>query len=151
MFDWTQISDSINSAVIGGGTVGSEQSFTVGIRNALFGQMGQIMPVLMGWLVTATLIASFYGAFMYFTAYGNEQKALQAKKTIVTALVGFVIAGLSFTFVTYFQRIFISESVEQGLENNTLPKGTTRTEIESTDSAIVPTGQSNPFEGDIFK
>lgn len=145
--DWNALSESINNAVMQGGTGGTNTSFTRDIGRALFGLTGimQVMKWLMPWLIAGTMIASFYGAFLYFTAYGDEQKALQAKKVIITALVGFVISGLSFTIVTYFQRMFISQSVEDSMINNTLP-GSNRTEIESRDSLVVPTGGSNPFE-----
>lgn len=147
--DWNLLSEGINNAVMGTGQVGSNASFTVGIRDAVLGKTGimQVMSWLMPWLISGTLIAAFYGAFLYFTAYGNEQKALQAKKVIVTALVGFVISGLSFTIVAYFQRIFISQSVEDSMHSNVLP-GSNRTEIESKDSVVVPTGNSNPFAGE---
>lgn len=145
--DWNTLSEVINTAVMGGGQVGTNTSFTVGVRDALFGVSGimQVMSWLMPWLIAGTMMAAFYGAFLYFTAYGNEQKAVMAKKVIITALVGFVISGLSFTIVTFFGRIFISQSVEDSMTNNALP-GANRTEIESRDSLVVPTGGSNPFE-----
>lgn len=149
--DWNNIAETINNAVVSNGAVGTSGSFTVPVRDALFGASGimQAMKLLMPWLISGTMIAAFYGAFLYFTAYGDEQKAAQAKKVIATALVGFVISGLAFTIVTYWQRMFISQTVEDSMSGSTLP-GSSRTEIQSKDSAVVPTGKSNPFESGVF-
>ena len=47
------------------------------------------------------------GAFQYFTAYGNEEKAQKAKTTIIWALTGVVVIILSRLIVYVIQNLLM--------------------------------------------
>lgn len=47
-----------------------------------------------------------WGGYLYFTAYGNEEKAQKAKSTIVWAIVGFVVALLARVIIDLLWKIF---------------------------------------------
>jgi len=52
------------------------------------------------WVVAiGAFIYMLYGAFLYATAFGEESKVAQAKKTISHALIGVIIASLSVLMV----------------------------------------------------
>ena len=51
------------------------------------------------------IIMIIWGAYMYLTAYGNEEKAEKGKKTIVWAIVGIVVTLLAFAIVTWVWQI----------------------------------------------
>lgn len=72
-----------------------------------------IWPFIVGVSVLATLLFTFYGAFLYFTAYGDENKATQAKKSITYAIVGFIITLLAWTISNYVQNIILTEQQTQ--------------------------------------
>lgn len=55
----------------------------------------------------------FYGAFLYFTAYGDENRALQAKKTITYAFIGLVIGAVAMGAATYINNILVSNQTQQ--------------------------------------
>ena len=48
------------------------------------------------------LAYGIYGGILYATAYGSEEKATKGKNTILWAIIGGVIVGLSFVLVRYF-------------------------------------------------
>lgn len=60
-------------------------------------------------LLLGVAIGSFvyllYGAFLYTTAFGDEKKVEQGKKSITYALIGVVIATLSYVLVRLLQNI----------------------------------------------
>lgn len=54
-------------------------------------------------LSVAGFVALLYiilGAFQYFTAYGNEEKAEAGKKTLTWAIIGLIIVLVCFAIVT---------------------------------------------------
>lgn len=71
--------------------------------------VSSIRPILITAAVVATLFFTFYGAFLYFTAYGDENKATQAKKSITYAIVGFIITLLAFSISAYVQNIILTK------------------------------------------
>lgn len=106
------LSEGLNNAVTSNQTGDSEK-----IGGALYSVVvgwltGSVFPVMMTILIFVTILFTFYGSFLYFTAYGDENKAQQAKKTITFAMVGFVIAIVAFSISTYVQRILISKNYE---------------------------------------
>ena len=70
----------------------------------------KIYPLIIGVAVLATLLFTFYGAFLYFTAYGDENRATQAKKSITYAIIEFVIALLAFSISAYVQNVILAPS-----------------------------------------
>jgi len=72
----------------------------------------RIFPLLIAAAITCTIIFVFYGAFQYFTAYGDENKATNAKKTLTYAFVGLLISFLA---------MGIAGMVQQNLVSNTVP------------------------------
>jgi len=51
------------------------------------------------------VIFLLYGAFIYITAGGNDEKVGQAKKTIIYALIGIAVAILAFAIVSFVASI----------------------------------------------
>jgi hypothetical protein len=72
-----------------------------------------IWPFIVEVSIVATLLFTFYGAFLYFTAYGDENKATQAKKSITYAIVGFIIALLAWTISNYVQNTILRDQKPQ--------------------------------------
>lgn len=66
--------------------------------------LGIILPVL-GGIATIMLI---WGAWQYFTAYGNEERAKSAKATITWAIVGIVVIVLALVIVEAIRRFYES-------------------------------------------
>ncbi len=69
--------------------------------------------ILMGAAVFTTILFVFYGAFLYFTAYGDENRATQAKKTLSYAFVGLLIVLLAFTIASFVQRLLLGGTQSQ--------------------------------------
>lgn len=66
-------------------------------------------------LALATAVAVIYiiiGAFHYFTAFGSEEKAATAKKTITWAIVGVVVIVLSYVLVNEVWQIVTPEPLK---------------------------------------
>lgn len=76
-----------------------------------------ILPLLTGVAILATLLFTFYGAFLYFTAYGDENRATQAKKSITFAIIGFVITLLAFSISGYVQNIILRSDANKVIDN----------------------------------
>lgn len=70
----------------------------------------RLFSFLIGIAITVTIVFVFYGAFQYFTAYGDENKATSAKKTITYAFLGLFIAFLSMGIASYVQKIVTAKS-----------------------------------------
>jgi len=77
-----------------------------------------LIPVLLVILVFVILLFTFYGAFLYFTAYGNENRATQAKKTLTYAIIGLIISLSAFGISYYIQDILTNK---QAAQNENLP------------------------------
>jgi hypothetical protein len=109
----SKLNDAVSNSSSSGN--GSESSAAIGtaIYKTLSGWLtGSVFPILMTILIFVTVLFVFYGSFLYFTAYGDENKAQQAKKTITFAVVGFIIAIVAFSISTYVQRILITKKYE---------------------------------------
>ncbi|MDH4358351.1 MAG: pilin [Candidatus Berkelbacteria bacterium] len=105
MFGLEGFSGAVNSAVAGS-TSGDD------LPGRLYGAVadwfsGNILPLIIGIGVFVAVIFVFYGAFLYFTAYGDENRAMLAKKTITYAFVGLIIVGLAFAIASFVQRALI--------------------------------------------
>lgn len=73
----------------------------------------RVFTLLIAAAITCTIIFVFYGAFQYFTAYGDENKATNAKKTLTYAFIGLLIS---------FMAMGIAGMVQQNLVSDTVPK-----------------------------
>jgi len=91
-------------------TTSDSNRLPTAIYDAVSSWLGtRIFPLIIGVAILATLLFTFYGAFLYFTAYGDENRATQAKKSITFAIVGFIITLLAFSISAYVQNIIISD------------------------------------------
>jgi len=130
MFGLNDLSNALNGAVTSN-QANNPQTLASQIYAALAHWLsGSIYPVLMGILIFVVVLFIFYGAFLYFTAYGDEARATQAKKTITYAIVGLIIALLSFAIVTFVKGILVRRNQSQQ-QNIQVPTGA---------------GNENPFE-----
>lgn len=70
---------------------------------------GRLLPTITTIVIAASGGASvlfiIIGAIQMLTAYGNDEKISQGKKTITFAIVGLIIAILSYTIVTIISSI----------------------------------------------
>lgn len=64
----------------------------------------RILSFLISVAIVVTIIFVFYGSFQYFTAYGDENKAASAKKSITYAFIGLLISLMAMGIATYVQR-----------------------------------------------
>lgn len=55
----------------------------------------RVFQLLISSAIALAVLFIFYGAMQYFTAYGDENKATNAKKTLSYAFLGLVIAFMS--------------------------------------------------------
>jgi len=115
---------SINDAILSDpGPTGSDQ--VPGAINQATSKFiaDRVLPLLTGVAIFVTVLFVFYGAFLYFTAYGDENKATQAKKTLTYAIIGFAIAVMSLAIINYVKRSFITGRYENKLTNPTEETG----------------------------
>lgn len=112
-----KLAEPISSAVISSKT---NEELATGLNEKLSQWFqGNVFPIMTGAAIFITVLFVFYGAFLYFTAYGDENRATQAKKTLTYAIVGFAISALAFSIANYSKRLFITEKYEQGILNDT--------------------------------
>lgn len=64
----------------------------------------RILSFLISAAIVVTIVFVLYGSFQYFTAYGDENKAASAKKSITYAFVGLLISLMAMGIATYVQR-----------------------------------------------
>jgi len=96
------ISDELNQAVIDNGSGSSDPGDYSKVYKVLAKYLGGLVfNILVTVLLFITIAFVFYGGFLYFTAYGDENRASMAKKTITYAIIGFIIAGVAFTIVSF--------------------------------------------------
>jgi len=108
MFGLEGLSNAVNNAVTGGGATGSE--LPARLYTALANWFSaSIFPLVIGAGVFITILFVFYGSFLYFTAYGDENRATLGKKTITYAFIGLIIVSLAFGIVSFVQRILIKK------------------------------------------
>ena len=129
MFGLEKLTTDLNNAVVQGGAGADSSSLAQAIYVELAKWLASnIYPALMTVLIFVVVLFIFYGAFLYFTAYGDEARATQAKKTITYAIVGLIIALLSFAIVSFVKGILVKP--------------------EQTPSVNIPSGvgEKNPLE-----
>lgn len=98
---------------------GSNEQVATNLGYTLQGWLAtNIYPILIGAVVVCTLLAVFYGAFLYFTAYGDESRAQLAKKSMTAGFVGLFIALAAFGITAYVRQNLISREKEQELYKN---------------------------------
>lgn len=121
--DINNLSDQINAAVMRG-SGNDTDALATGINSALTSWFSKnIFPLMVGVSVFITVLFVFYGSFLYFTAYGDENRATQAKKTITYAFVGFFIAAVALGIANYSKRILIRNQYEQDMLQGTSGTG----------------------------
>lgn len=103
------LSNQLNSAAQTSGA-----ALPAEIKEALSSFIGHYMFRLL-WigLIFVVFTFVFYGAFLYFTAYGDENRALQAKKTITYAFIGLVIGAVAMGAATFINNILVSNQIQQ--------------------------------------
>ncbi len=108
------LTNGVNNAVLNSASSTDPNALPTAL-NLTFSQWlsGKALPLLTGAAIFVTVLFVFYGAFLYFTAYGDENKATQAKKTLTFAMIGFSIALMSLPIINYVKRSFITEEYEQ--------------------------------------
>ena len=110
LFGLENLSNDLQSKVAGPLGANSE-NLPSAIYTSVAGWLSnKIYPLIIGVAVLATLLFTFYGAFLYFTAYGDENRATQAKKSITYAIIGFIIALLAFSIAAYVQNVILTPS-----------------------------------------
>lgn len=75
---------------------------------------GLLMSVIQLALIIVGSVAVLFiiiGGFRYITAYGNEEQAEGAKKTLLHAVLGLAIVILSFAMVSIISRLLIAGKV----------------------------------------
>ena len=111
--DVNSLATAVSNAVSTTST-GTTDDLATGISVALTNWFRHnLFPIMIGVAVFITVLFVFYGSFLYFTAYGDENRATQAKKTITYAFVGFFIAAVALGITNYTKRILISQQYEQ--------------------------------------
>ena len=113
MFGLEELGNKLTGAVA---RTGDTKDLAGGIAAVLLDWLGsKVWSVFSGFLIFAVVLFVFYGAFLYFTAYGDENKALLAKKTLTYAFIGLIIALTAFAATSYVQRIIILREADKEL------------------------------------
>ncbi|MFH1910208.1 MAG: hypothetical protein ABIJ72_03425 [bacterium] len=76
----------------------------------------RVFTLLIAAAITCTIIFVFYGAFQYFTAYGDENKATNAKKTLTYAFIGLLISFLAMGIAGMVQQNLVSNKVPDAVK-----------------------------------
>lgn len=77
---------------------------TTGLSNPEGGLKGTVIRIIqwvLGFLGLVAVILIIYGGFIWMTAAGNEERVMQAKKTLTSAVTGLVIVLLAWALVTF--------------------------------------------------
>ncbi len=113
--------NNLNTAISGSDSYNLPSS----IYEALSGWISTyIMEMLWTLLLFIVFAFVFYGAFLYFTAYGDENRALMAKKTILYAFIGFAIGAAAIGISTYVRNILVED---RGINQMNVPVTTPNT------------------------
>lgn len=87
-----------------GGTATSGQEFATGAGLAsgnLTTTIASLIRTAMGFLGIIAVIITLYGGFLWMTAAGNDDKVKQAKKVMISGLIGLVIVIAAFTLASF--------------------------------------------------
>jgi hypothetical protein len=68
--------------------------------------LGRSLNVVLGLLAVSALVVVLYGGFIYLTSLGDEQKASQAKKILLWAIIGLLVVGVAWSLVAMIGRLF---------------------------------------------
>ena len=80
-------------------------------QNVNFSLMiGEILQGLFGLLGSVFLILTIYGGTMWMTAAGNEERVAKAKKIVIQATIGLIIAVLAFALTDFVFNAIISST-----------------------------------------
>lgn len=115
LFGLNELSDKLNASVGSGDTEMMTKAVGGSIQNWL---QDSIFPLMIGVVIFVTVLAVFYGGFLYFTAYGDENRATTAKKSITYGFVGLFIALIAFTITSYVRQNLITKKAEEELYKN---------------------------------
>lgn len=116
LFGLQDLSDKLNASV---GSSGTSDDVAGQTGQAVQGWLKEsIFPLMIGVVIFVTVLAVFYGAFQYFTAYGDENKATSAKKTITYGFIGLFIALIAFTITAYVSQNLMSKDAIQDTYNS---------------------------------
>jgi hypothetical protein len=66
-----------------------------------------VIKFILGILGAATILAIIVGGLRYVMSGGNEQQIEGAKKTLLYAIIGFVVVILAYTIVTFIDRVIL--------------------------------------------
>jgi uncharacterized membrane protein len=120
MFGLQSLSDKINAAITAPTSGGASSSADLaqqlwngnGTDGGIFGWIkGSAYSMIITILVFIVVIFVFYGAFLYLTAYGDENRATMAKKTLTYAFVGLAIALLGLGIASYVRGILVKKTI----------------------------------------
>lgn len=75
----------------------------------------RVFQLLISAAVAMAILFIMYGSMQYFTAYGDENRATNAKKTITYAFIGLIIAFMAMGIAGLVQRSIVNR---QALESN---------------------------------
>jgi hypothetical protein len=67
-----------------------------------------VLRILMTVIGSAALLMLVYGGITYLTSASNEQRLGQAKKTISSAIFGFILALMGYVILAFIQNFIIS-------------------------------------------
>jgi len=79
---------------------------------------GKIISSLLGLLGVVFLVLTIYGGYLYMTAAGKDEQIKQAKKVIVSAVIGLIIVILSYAIAQFVLTAFLRSTA-----NSSLPVG----------------------------
>jgi len=79
-----------------------------------------LRPVIMDTLTKYILPTAFflvvlfaiYGGILYFTAYGNEEKATKGRNTFTYAIIGAIIVALAWVIVRFVSETLFNSSIK---------------------------------------
>lgn len=93
----------------GGGTPPGQFTNPLGDINDLAGFLQAIIRWLLGTVALFAMVALVWGGLQMILALGDESKVKNAKRTIFWAIVGFMVAGLSYAILVTVRGFLISE------------------------------------------
>ena len=89
-------------------TRNSGAALPLAIKNTLVGWIqNYVFEFLWTALIFVVFAFVFYGGFLYFTAYGDENRAQMAKKTITYAFVGLAIGAAAMGIAMYVNNVLV--------------------------------------------
>jgi len=113
------LSDALNKAATQqpaavAGAKNANDALAIGISGAVMEWLrGSVYSTVTTILIFVVVLFIFYGSFLYLTAYGDENRATLAKKTLTYAFVGLAISLLAFGMAMYARAILVSKDYTQ--------------------------------------